>query len=68
MTASVTVPPGRLDLLELVSDGGKVLARGLWADSRTKRVTYEICGQRRLELRVTLRGRPGPFSVSITQP
>lgn len=68
LTASVTVPPGRLDLLELVSDGGKVLARGLWADSRTKRVTYEICGQRRLELRVTLRGRPGPFSVSITQP
>lgn len=68
LTAAITLPAGRLDSLELVSDDGKVLAQGLWADARTKRLTYEVCGRRKLELRVTLRGRPGPFSLSVAQP
>ena len=45
-----------------------VLARGLWAGARTRRLSYEVCGQRALALRITLRGRPGPFALSVAYP
>ena len=68
LAASLTAPAGRLDDLELVDRDGKVLARGLWAGARTRRLSYEVCGQRALALRITLRGRPGPFALSVAYP
>ncbi len=68
LAASLTAPAGRLDDLELVDRDGTVLARGLWAGARTRRLSYEVCGQRALALRITLRGRPGPFALSVAYP
>jgi hypothetical protein len=68
LTVELRLPPGRLDTLELLSPGGRVVARGLWAGTSTRRLSYVVCGQRRLSLRVTRAGRPGRFAVTVTRP
>ena len=68
LTVELRLPSGRLDKLELLSAGGSVLARGLWAGTSTRRLSYTVCGQRRLSLRVTRAGVPGRFAVSVTRP
>jgi hypothetical protein len=44
------------------------VANGFWAGAAVQRLSFLACGQRRLAVRVTLAGPPGPFSVTITRP
>ena len=39
LTVELRLPRGRLDTLELLSPGGRVLARGLWAGTSTRRLS-----------------------------
>lgn len=68
VTATLRLPPGRTDTLELLDAGGRVVATGLWAGPTTRRLSYVACDQRRLVLRVTLEGSPGRFTVTLTRP
>ena len=68
LTAELRLPPGRLDTLELLSADGRVLARGLWAGTSTRRLSFIVCGQRRLTLRVTARRATGSLPVTVTRP
>jgi hypothetical protein len=68
LTIELRLPRGRLDTVELLSPGGRVVARGLWAGTSTRRLSYVVCGQRRLSLRVTRAGSPGRFAVTVTRP
>ena len=68
LTVELRLPAGRLDTLELLSPGGRVLARGLWAGTSTRRLSYVVCGQRRFSLRVARAGAPGRFAVTVTRP
>jgi hypothetical protein len=68
LTAELRLPPGRLDTLELLTAEGRVLARGLWAATSTRRLSFVICGQRRIALRVTRSGTPGRFDLTVTRP
>ena len=68
VTVALRVPRGRADTLALVDPQGRVLASGLWAGATTRRLTYLLCGQRRLAVRVVLAGPPGPFTLAITRP
>lgn len=68
LTAELRLPPGRLDTLELLSADRRVLARGLWAATSTRRLSFVVCGQRRLALRVTRLGAPGRFDLTVTRP
>ena len=68
LTIELRLPRGRLDTVELLSSGGRVVARGLWAGMSMRRLSYLVCGQRRLSLRVTRAGKPGRFAVTVTRP
>lgn len=66
---TVSLPKSTLYNVTLLdSDRTTVLATGLWASSRTKRVTTTICGERSLYLRVSRKAGFGRVSVSATQP
>jgi len=67
--AALTMPKGGLyDVTLLASDGRTVLASGLWSGTSQKKLSYTICGQRSLVLRVTRTGSPGRFVVRYSQP
>ena len=69
LAVTLRLPRGRLDELELVStEDRRVLARGLWTGSTAKRLSYEVCGRRSLELRITHKGPPGPYALVISRP
>ena len=68
LTATLTVPGGRLDTLELLSADRRVLARGLWSGTATRRLSFLVCGERRLLLRVTRAGSPGRFTLTVARP
>ena len=68
LTAELRLPRGRLDALELLSADGRVLSRGLWSGTSTRRLSFLVCGQRRLTLRVTSAGASGRFDVTVTRP
>ena len=68
VTVALRVPRGRADTLALVDPQGRVVATGLWAGATTRRLTYLVCGQRRLTVRVVLAGPPGPFKLVVTRP
>jgi hypothetical protein len=68
LTAELKLPTGRLDTLELLGADGRVLARGLWSGTRTRRLSFVVCGQRRLALRVASAGMPGRFDLTISRP
>lgn len=67
VTAELRIPAGRTDTLELLDARGRVVAKGLWAGTATRRLSFVDCGQRRLSVRVTRGGRPGPFAVSLAR-
>ncbi len=69
LAVTLTLPQGTLhDLALLSADGRTVLARGLWSGAAQKRITYTICGERSLSLRVSRHGAPGPFSIQVSHP
>jgi hypothetical protein len=68
ITIELRLPHGRLDALELLSPAGHVLARGLWAGTSVRRLSYLVCGQRGLNLRVTRAGHPGRFAATVMRP
>ena len=68
LTAELRLPRGRLDTLELLSAEGRVLARGLWAGTSIRKLSFTVCGHRRLTLRVTGTRTPGPYQVTVTRP
>ena len=68
LTAELRLPQGRLDTLELLGADGRVLARGLWAGARARRLGFVVCGQRKLTLRVTAVGGRGFFHLALSKP
>jgi hypothetical protein len=68
LSVALTLPRGRTDRLELLDESGRVLARGLWSGSATQRLSYTVCGQRRVSLRLTLGGTAGRFDLRVTRP
>jgi hypothetical protein len=68
VTVELRVPRGRTDTLALVDPQGRVVASGLWAGATTRRLTYLVCGQRRLTVRVVLGGPPGRYTLAISRP
>ena len=67
LAVSLSMPRGALDdLTILASDGGTVLAKGLWFSPTAKRATATVCGQRALVLRVTQNGASGRFAIRVT--
>lgn len=68
VSAELRIPAGRTDTLDLLDAQGRLVARGLWAGTAVRRLTFVDCGQRRLSVRVTLGGPPGRFAVSLSRP
>jgi len=68
LTAELRLPAGSLDTLELLATDGRVLARGLWSGTRTRRLSYVVCGQRSLRLRLTTSGAQGRFDLMVSRP
>ena len=54
------------ELTVLAGDGTTVLASGLWSGAAEKRVTTTVCGERSVVVRLTRRGRAGPFTLRVT--
>ena len=68
LSVVLTAPPGTLyDLVALGADG-HVLATGLVSGSSQRRLEWQICGERALQLRITRHGAPGRFSLGIQKP
>jgi hypothetical protein len=69
LDAKLAMPRGALyDLALLAGNGSTVLAHGLWTGTSAKKLSYTVCGQRSLVLRVTRLGSGGRFSITIAQP
>jgi hypothetical protein len=67
--AVLSIPKGRLyNMSLLAADGITVLAGGLWSGTDQKKLSYTICGQRSLVMRVTRIGLAGRFTIRYTQP
>ena len=65
----LSMPKGGLYTLSvLTSDRRTVLAAGLWSGTTQKKLSYTICGQRSVVLRVGRAGAVGRFIVQYTQP
>jgi hypothetical protein len=68
VTVELRLPRGRTDTLALLDAQGRVVADGLWAGAALRRIAYVACGQRRLTVRVTREGPPGPFTLVVSRP
>jgi hypothetical protein len=69
LTATLRLAAGSADdIAVLAPDGRTPLANGLWSSAGRKLLSFRICGQRTLTLRVTRRGAPHAFAVEVTQP
>jgi hypothetical protein len=69
LSVVLTLLAGALDDLTLLAaDGRTVLASGLWSGATEKTLTFAICGQRSVLVRVARRGVPTRFSLRITKP
>jgi hypothetical protein len=69
LVVDLKLPKGGLYSLDLLAgDGSTVLASGLWAGTTSKTLSFTICGQRGVLLRVTRVGTPGRFALHITAP
>lgn len=69
LDVALSVPrSGFYNVSVLAPDGRTVLATGLWSGTDQKKLSYTICGQRSLQLRVTRVGVAGRFSIRYTQP
>ncbi|MGE5273792.1 MAG: hypothetical protein ACM3QU_08545 [Verrucomicrobiota bacterium] len=69
LTLRLVLPATRPYGLSLVSaDGKTVLANGLWSSAKEKTLTFTICGQRSVLVRVSLGGPAGRFSLVTKKP
>jgi hypothetical protein len=68
LDVQLRLPAGRLDTIELVGADGRVRARGLRSSARMRRLSYVVCGERRLSLRITRRGAAGRFDLTVSRP
>ena len=69
LEARLTMPPGTLYDISLLSADGKTLfARSLWAGVGEKTLAFQVCGPRSLLLRVVRKGEPGRFRVAFSKP
>jgi hypothetical protein len=68
LKATLSLPGTRPYTLSLLSTDGKTLATGLWSGARTQTLSFVVCGQRSLLLRVVRGGPAGTFSLAITKP
>jgi hypothetical protein len=69
MDVTLSLPKGGLYSLTLLAGDGKtVLASGLWSGLTQKKLSYTICGQRSVIIRVTQIGAVGRFTVQYTEP
>ncbi len=59
---------GALDGLAVRDSTGAVGGTGIWTAQTEKTLDYVVCGQRSLTVRVTRRGTPGPFALTVSQP
>jgi len=67
--ARLTMPSGTLyDIAVVSADGKTTLAKSLWSAVGEKRLTFTVCGQRSLVLRVVRKGEPGRFRVTFSRP
>jgi hypothetical protein len=67
LEVKVTLPAGARDDVTVLN-GAVTAAQALWSGLHEKTLTYSICGQRSLLLRVVRRGTPQSLAVQITQP
>jgi hypothetical protein len=58
--------PRRLTIALL--DGDRVLARGQWSGTTSQRLSYVVCGERALTLRVVRRHGPPRLAVRMATP
>jgi hypothetical protein len=61
-------PRAALFDLSLVGPDNRVLAEGIVRGVSTKRLDFELCGQRSLLVRVTGGGASGRFTLSVSEP
>jgi hypothetical protein len=66
LAITLTLPPGALYKLTLLTTDGHVLGRAPWSGTAEKKLATTICGERSVVLRVTRSGPPGRFSLRIT--
>jgi hypothetical protein len=57
---------GSIDLQ--LADGDRNLARGAWTTSGVKRLEYQACGRRSVQLRVVRAGGPRTITLRVSQP
>jgi len=69
LEARLTMPAGTLyDISLLSADGKATLAKSLWSGVAQKTMSFQVCGQRSLLVRVTWKGEPGRFRVAFSHP
>ena len=68
LTLVLKAPRAALFDLSLLGPDNRVLAEGALTGTSTKRLGFEICGQRTLSVRVTALGAFSRFSLQVSQP
>lgn len=69
MSVGLSLPETRpYKLALLTADGRTVLARGSWSSAKSQTLSFTVCGQRSLILRVSRAGPAGTFAVTFKTP
>jgi hypothetical protein len=69
LEARLTMPTGALYNVSLLSaDGKTTLAKSLWSGTGEKALSFQVCGQRSVLIRVTRKGQAGRFRVAFSRP
>jgi len=69
LSVDLSFPSGTRDDIAMYGKAGtRVLARGAPSGASSEKLTFVVCGERSVRLRVTSRGGPGPFELHIARP
>jgi len=69
LSVDLSFPSGTRDDIAMYGKAGtRVLARGAASGASSEKLTFVVCGERSVRLRVTSRGGPGPFELHIARP